>query len=195
MSQNLILTRFNPNGPCAGLILPTPLRSRKRQRGSIILASAGAAGLTGGEIVTLSGTSGSPNISTDKEDSPTNALAGWRFYATGRIMRVVSDTYTNFNLNTEWIDSYPTPSGDYWLRAANQAGDNPTSGSTLDTWLKLAGSGAPTYLYWEWVEDSDPPGSAQTAGTLKIEISSEVDGTPLLDTGYYRGQASQNGTA
>lgn len=172
--------------------------SKRKQRGSILIASAGAAaasGVGGDETVTLSGTSGSPNTSTDTEDTPTNALAGWRFYATGRIMRIVSDTYTNFNLNTEWIDSYPSPVGDYWLEATNFSGDNPNLGSALNTWHVLAGAGEATFRNFEWLENSDPLNEATTAGTLQVEISDESDGTPVLDTGFYRGTATQFGTA
>lgn len=145
----------------------------------------------GGEVITLSGTSGSPNVSSDLENSPTNALAGWRFQTNGTVYRVVSDTYTQFQDGTEWNDGQDSPAGDFWIRATLSSGDAPTSGPTLGSWHKVSGSGS-TNRTWEWEETFN--GDASTAGTLQIDISSESDGTPIEDTGYYRGNATVLGT-
>ena len=147
------------------------------------------------EVITLSGSSGSPNTSTDTEQSPTNALSGWRFYATGRVMRVVSDTYTNFNLNTEWSSFYPDVTKDYWLRATTDSGDAPNLGSALSTWHVLQGAGEATYRNFEWLEDSDPPTEATTSGTIKVEIATDSGGSNIVATGYYKGTSNQFGTA
>jgi len=164
--------------------------SKRKQRGSIILSAFGVQTGAASEVVTLSGTSGVPNVSFDKEESPTSALAGWRWNADGTIDRVASDVWTAFNSGTEWIDSNPTPAGNYWVQATLDSGDAPTSGPALTTFHALTST-----REWTWLESSDPPGSASTLGTLQIDISDESDGTPILDTGYYRGTASQNGTA
>lgn len=163
----------------------------RRQRGTIQMAAMGLVLGGSGETVSLSGTSGSPNDSIDKENTPTNALAGWRWQTDGDVERIVADVWTIFNSGTEWIDSGPV--NDYWIQATNDSGDSPTSGPTLATFHKVAGSGS-AQREWTWAETSDPPGFASTAGTLQIDISNESDGTPILDTGFYSGTASQNGT-
>ena len=149
----------------------------------------------GGEVVTLSGTSGSPNTSTDTEDTPINALAGWRFYANGDVRRVFASTYTLFNSGTEWNSS--TPGIDYWIRATLDSGNAPNTGasSTLNTWHQLVGGAAPTYLAWEWLESRDPIAEFTTAGTLQIDIATDSGGSNIVATGYYRGSATQVGTA
>lgn len=160
-----------------------------RQRGSIQVAGFGVTSVLGaGETVTLSGTSGSPNASVDKEDTPTNALAGWRWQSDGDVESIVADVWTEFQSGTEWVDT-STP-GNYWLQATLDAGDTPTTHPGLGSFLQLD-----IQRSYTWLEDSDPPGFASTAGTLQIDISSQSDGTPILDTGFYRGTASQNGTA
>lgn len=139
-------------------------------------------------VVSLSGTSGSPNVSTDQEQTPTDALAGWQFINDGAVKRIVSDVYVIFNSGVEWIDVYD---GNNWIRATLDAGDAPNFNSAaLNSWLQLTST-----RQWQWRENSDPPNEATTAGTLKIEISSSGSGSPILDTGYYRGVATQFGTA
>jgi len=136
--------------------------------------------------VSLSGTSGSPNLSTDIEDTPTNALAGWRFVNDGKVQRIVSDSWADFQAGVEWIDIYDANN---WIRATLSSGDSPSTGPSLNTWHQLD-----VLRQWEWIEGSDPGGQATTSGTIKVEISSSGSGTPILATGYYKGTATQFGT-
>lgn len=163
----------------------------KRRRDEIVIAT----GVYGGafvETVTLSGTSGTPNTSTDNETVPTDALAGWRFMTDGTVDRIVSDIWQQFQDGTEWIDSQDNPVGSYWIKATLDSGDTPNGGgsSLMDTWLSFG-----TQHQWTWLENSDPLNEATTAGTIQVDISNESDGTPILDTGFYRGTATQFGTA
>lgn len=162
----------------------------RKQRGTIQMAAFGV--VAQGETVSLSGTSGSPNLSQDKENTPTNALAGWRFNTDGNVERVVSDVWQTFRGSTEWINYGPV--GDYWLQATLNAGDAPNfSSAALNTWHVIHGTGQGQRTF-QWLEDSDPGSFASTDGTLLIEISNDSSGTPVLASGYYRGRASQNGT-
>ena len=162
--------------------------------GAMMMSQAAHAGAAVSETITLSGTSGAPNVSTDTEDTPTNAVAGWRFYANGDVRRVVNSTYTLFNSGTEW--SNVDPANNYWLRATLDSGNAPNSGTGgTGTWQVLAGPGESTLISYEWLEDSDPFAEANTAGTLKIEIATDSGGSNIVATGYYRGTATQFGTA
>lgn len=153
-----------------------------------------ASGLTGAcsETGTLSGTSGSPNTSSDFETSPVDALAGWRLMTDGTIDRVVNDVWSQFQDGTEYTDGQDSPACDWYVKATVDSGDAPSTG-TLNTWLKVAG-GSSFNRTWTWIEDSDPGTQASTSGTLKIEISNDASGSPVEATGYYKGTATQFGT-
>jgi hypothetical protein len=142
------------------------------------------------EVVTLSGTSGAPNLSTDVETVPTNALAGWRFRANGTVERIVSDVWTQFQDGVEWVDTQDTPTGPFWIKATVDSGDAPNVGNSVDLWFSLA-----ALVTWAWEENSDPLNEATTEGVIQVDISDESDGTPILDTGFYKGTATQFGTA
>ncbi|MEE8599348.1 MAG: hypothetical protein V3S69_07595 [Dehalococcoidales bacterium] len=137
------------------------------------------------ELVTLAGTSGSPIQATDSIPSPTNAQAGWRFNVDGTLERFrLNDgpPYDFRNQGVEWNNK--DPGIDYWIRALNDAGDNPTSGPALNTWLALAGAGEAA-REWLWLET----GTSTTAGTLQIDIATDSGGSTIVATGFYRGFA------
>ena len=148
------------------------------------LLAAFAAGASVPSRPTLSGSSGSPNGSTDLELSGT-AQAGWRTLTSGELQRIVADVWTDF------IDEYFSiggvsgpPTQDLWIRATLDADDAPTTG-TLNVWLKCAGatSSARTFT-WEY---SGVPDFLQ--GDLKFELATDSGGSNIVATGYYRGRA------
>lgn len=167
------------------LILPT----QYSQRGSILLSGFGVQlGSSSGPVYTLSGTTGTPNIASDAQTSPTNAQAGWTFRTDGTVDEEEgAANFTQFQDGVEWTDEQDTPTVDIWIRAQNDAGDNPTTGPSLNTWHVLQGSGEAD-RQWRWIEITD--GFASTSGTLQIDISTDSGGSTIVATGYYRGVAS-----
>jgi hypothetical protein len=134
------------------------------------------------DTITLSGTSGSPNVATDIEFSPTDALASWSFLSDGTVDKV---TGGQFQAGTEWNDAQPTPSATYYIRAQLDADDAPDTGPTLGSWHALS-----TTRTWEWIETRNTNGPTRTsAGTLQIDIATDSGGTNIVATGYYRGLA------
>ena len=131
--------------------------------------------------VILSGTGGLPNTDADFSAGGT-AIAGWRFYSTGDCGKYTGNAHNK----PEWFGqsgdtTHQAPDATYYIRATNHADSNPDSGPTLGDWHSLASS-----RIWYW---SAGPGFASSNGTLKIEISSDVSGSPIVATGYYRGEA------
>ncbi len=132
--------------------------------------------------VVLSGTTGSPNVDSDFDIHPSLARAGWRFYSTGDLQKESGAAWNQ----PEWYGSpgdttHETPDQTYYIRATLDADDAPDSGPALNTWHSLASN---RFWYWE-----AGPGFDLSQGTLKIEISSDASGTPIVATGYYRGSA------
>lgn len=153
-------------------------------------ATSAAAGVGDGPLVFLSGSSGTPNTSTDTSIAPNVAEAWWQFKTDGTVWRIVSSVGTQWNTGTEWEADQPTPGDDYWIRATLLAGgDAPTSGPSLGTWHKVAGSGSVTRK-WTWETDGST-GEDIRAGTLKIDIADDSGGTNILATGHYRCNVSQ----
>ncbi len=141
----------------------------------------------GGEKVTLSGTSGSPNLANcTRAQSFGSATAAWSFQTDGTVDYTLNCTTTQWQNNVEWIDSQPSPQGDYWIRATVDAGSTP-GGSAVGSWLKLTGSGAANRS-WDWTKTL--PGAGTVSGTLRIEIATDAAGSNIVATGYYRGVAT-----
>lgn len=132
------------------------------------------------QTITLSGTSGSPNTAIGFAVSPTDAESGWRFNSDGSVDRNEDGVYTQFAAGVEWNEA--TPVGNYYLRATNDSGDNPTSG-TLGTWQLMN-----VDIEYTWTET----GTAQTDGTIKVEIAADTSpiGSTILATGYYKGDST-----
>lgn len=136
-------------------------------------------------IVTLSGTSGSPNVSTDTETSGT-ATAGWRILTTGRLQRIVASSYAAFS--DEAFSKGGTAIStdqDLWIRATLDSGDTPDRG-TLGSWEKCCGSGSAVRT-WEW----DRATNGSTVGTVQFDIATDSGGTNIVATGYYQGDAER----
>lgn len=137
----------------------------------------------GGVNYTLQGTSGSPVVSSHATTSPADALAGWYFEDSTRDV----DKRNTSGLRTydhDWADDVPP---DLWIHADNHLGDDPNQGSSLNTWLKLSGTGS-AERFWEWSETTN--GFANLAGTIRVRLSTDSGGTTIVATGYYRGVAS-----
>ena len=146
-------------------------------RGAWIAATQG-----GATTVTLSGTSGSPNIDSDTFNGPYGAAtAGWTFTTTGTVVGV---TTGQFQDGIEWTSEQDSPVLDYWLRATVDSGDTPSG--TIGSWSKVAGSGSTNQTY-NWTRSGTV---GTTAGTVKIEIATDSGGSNIVGTGYYRGEAT-----
>lgn len=151
--------------------------------------------------VSLSGTSGSPNISfgqrgTDDATQTVTASAGWIFGTnnvpglteTGSITRSFTTGIFNptsfvfFNRAKEWINDKDFLN-DYWIRATLNSGSAPTSGSSLNTWHALVNGGSQPS--WTWACTSKI--MCSISGSLQIEIARDDIGSPgtVLATGYY----------
>ena len=134
--------------------------------------------------VTLSGTSGSPNLDSDSFSGPFGAaVAGWVFGTDGTVTGI---NVGSFNPGVEWT-SEGSP-GDYWIRATLDAGTNPTSG-TMGSWLKVSGSGSSSRTW----QNTRSGSNGTTTSTLKIEISTDSGGSTIVGTGYYKLDATVTG--
>lgn len=130
------------------------------------------------ETVTLSGTTGAPNVSTVSKVSPTDANAGFIFNSDGTIDTYNFSGLVQFAAGVQWIDQ--TPSGSYWIRATANAGNGADTG-TYNTWLALT-----TNRSWLWTIT----GIGTTGGSVKIEIATDAAGATIVATGYYGGSAT-----
>jgi len=145
----------------------------------------GYAGSSPTESVTLDGTTASPeNLFDGTGIVPFEA--GWRFKADGNVYEWSHPN--NLNGNSETLYSTTTwnnitPSQTYYIKASNYSGTvnlNVAQSSTLNTWIALNQTrefvvydnrGANTYSDENCV--------------MKIEISANSSGSPVLATGYY----------
>ena len=90
------------------------------------------------EVITLTGSSGSPNTSTDVETEPVEAISGWRTQTDGTLQRIVSNNWTDFG-GGQWNST--TPAVGYWIRATVDA--NSTPAGNIGTWDKCGGTSYP----------------------------------------------------
>ena len=130
------------------------------------------------EVITLSGSSGSPRLAAHIVTDPGAASAGWRFNSDGTVDRNQGG-YSQFEAGVEWANTAPNASTDYWIRATLDSGSNPSSG-TMNTWLQLSSNRT-----WEWARGS----VGVLTGVLQIEIASDSGGSNIVATGYYSGNA------
>ena len=84
--------------PSRNLYLPERFKSKKRQRGSIIIATQGASSIIGdpGLTVTLSG-----EIHNDPGES--GIEVGIRFNSDGTVDSLLDTTYTQIDTTTDWL--------------------------------------------------------------------------------------------
>ena len=135
------------------------------------------------ETVTLSGSTGTPNTSTDFAISTNNAEVRWYFNSDGTIDRLKLQLPDSFDLfpGVQWCNQ--TPVGSYWLRFTHNAGDVNNVGNTSGSWLIMT-----TALSQGWNESTN--GFAETAGSSKVEIATDSGGSNIVATGYYGGTAT-----
>lgn len=134
------------------------------------------------EVITLSGTTGSPNTSTDFAISTANASVYWAFNADGTVDRIKtqgSDVFEIFS-PAQWCNV--TPAGSYWIRFTHNAGDVANMGNSSGTWFAMSGANGQG-----WQETFD--GFATHAGSSKVEIATDAAGSNIVATGYYGGTA------
>ena len=163
-------------------------------RGTYFTGSAvGYAGSSPTEAVTLDGTPASPVINGDLKGIQWLEL-GWRFKADGNVYKWnhpnnVGGSGETLYSTTTWNNI--APSQTYYIRASNFSGSvniNVVNSSTLDTWIAL--NTTRTFM----VYDSRTTSSIGTEdNVMKVEISANSSGSPILATGYYKVEYS--GTA
>lgn len=145
----------------------------------LFMSMGEAAGIT----PTLSGTSVSPNLYEDVGVN-TTAISRFELRSDGEFWNerlVLSDA----QIGTEWADGGTPSEGTFWARATLDAGDAPNGASTgLGTWENI--TTASPVVGWSFQQTSE----GVRDGTIKIEISSDSSGTPIVATGYYRGTAT-----
>jgi hypothetical protein len=124
----------------------------------------------------LSGTTGSPNTVTTS-DTAAN-WSGWRFSAAGNVFKNETGSFTAFNFGTEYANTTPPAT---WIRITANAGDNPSTGISLGVWLEIN-------VDRDFIWNRSTLGN--TAGSVKVEISSDSGGSTILATGYYGGDAT-----
>jgi hypothetical protein len=163
-------------------------------RGTYFTGSAvGYAGSSPTEAVTLDGTTGSPV--TNNDNVGTGAFeAGWRFKTDGNVYKWQSPFNTNGSgetlySTTTWNNI--TPSQTYYIKASNFSGSvnlSVANSDTLNTWIAL--NTTREFV----VYDSRAKNSIGTEdNVMKVEISANSSGSPVLATGYYK--VVYNGTA
>lgn len=155
--------------PRKKLILP----SRYKQRGSIILATGGAAAISTWKV-TLSGETSS--------SSGTGAQRiGIRFNADGTTDRLTgSATYTQINSASDWIDQFVgAVAGDFYVRCSviNSGDAWSTQPAAVGTWVNLA-----TAKEW-YLEDASADPFTILANNADFQIRYKT-GSPE-DTGVY----------
>ena len=132
---------------------------------------------TPADVVTLSGTTGSPTLGVAIAISPADADMYWAVHSNGRLGRY-GPTGEIYLGGGEWCNNIP-PTESYWVRATVYAGTTPSSG-TIGSWEALTST-----RQWHW----DRISVGTTSGTLKIEIATDSGGSTIVATGYYEGQA------
>lgn len=121
--------------------------------------------------VTLSGTTGSPNMIIKTEQEP-DATATWRFETDGTVLK----DGVQFQSGIQWHADQPSPPEGYYIRAQANAGHEPSGGAGLNFWLSLDS----VDRQWIW---SAPV--ANILGSIKVDIATDAAGANIVQTGYY----------
>ena len=144
------------------------------------------ASFVGGAIsVNLSGSSGSPNVSTTLKEQPATVNAGWKFLTDGTMQRYITDgqSYSSWSPDPmEW--AFPARAGignRYWIKATSNVADDPNSGNSVGTWHALTSD-----VEFVWQRSA----LGTKSGSVKIEIATDSGGSNIVATGYYGGSAT-----
>ena len=154
------------------------------------------------EVISLSGTSGSPASAGALFPPPTfvgNVSGGRRAYRLTHTIRFTSagniDTYNEDDgvrslSTTQWNNI--TPSKTYYIRVTDHDTGSPTrralsfqnnGGPALNTWHALTSSRA--FGAYEYYEIPGTPIYGGRSVAMKVEISDQSNGSNILATGYY----------
>lgn len=127
----------------------------------------------------LSGSTGSPNVTTSTES--TANYAGWIIAPTGDVLQNENGTQIPFRNNIEW--AFPAVDiGNYWVRWTANAGDEPNlSTPTEGVWTETTSN--VQFLWWQTINGS-------RNGSIKIDIATDSGGLDIIATGYYGGLAT-----
>lgn len=136
--------------------------------------------------VNASGTSGSPNISTDlrtTDPSGFTASAGWYFRSDGSVDEYDDGSIIEFNPSPdEWYVPNGAPGATYYIRFTLDAGtaaNNITP--AVGTWGALSSD---RYIYYSATVGA--LGTLVDNGTYQVDIATDSGGTNIIATGYYR---------
>ena len=155
--------------------------------------AVGYAGSSPTEAVTLGGTTSSP-VNNFDATGIVPFEAGWRFKADGNVYKwqhpnnAGGDGETLYS-TTNWNNI--TPSQTYYIKASNYSGSvnlNVANSDTLNTWIALTGT-----REFNVYDTRQSNSYADENCVMKIEISANSSGSPVLATGYYK--VSYVGTA
>lgn len=161
----------------------------------VIPVTSGSAAFTGQsvdlidtsvDIVSLSGTLGSPNVYFSLCQYPRGSTKRYlRANTNGKLEEagtLITGSLSAYNqIGSEWVSPLTTYSGSYWIRATKISGDNLTSG-TLNSWLDLTSSHE-----WELTAFKSQAlgGIDYKEILLKLEIATDSGGSTIVATGYY----------
>ena len=148
-------------------------------------SAVGYAGSSPTESITLDGSAAAPGVIFDGTGlEPFEA--GWRFKADGNVYEwshpnnLGGNGETLYNTTT-WNNG--TPSQTYYIKASNYSGTvnlNVAQSDTLNTWIALN-----TTREFVVYDNRDKLTYADENNVMKIEISANSSGSPVLATGYY----------
>lgn len=138
--------------------------------------------LAGGqEIITLSGTSGTPNNVLDLVGDPGTATAEWEFQSDGEVWQLRNNAAdSQFQTGIEWSNKQPSP-GTHYIEFTFNAGDaHNTGGLSTGTCYALS-----VNRKVGWTISS----VGSWAGSVKVDIATDSGCTNIVATGYYGGDA------
>ena len=147
-----------------------------------VRAAASGYGSTGGspsETISLSGTSGTPNLADHETVVPNDCSCGWRFKTDGTIQILKNGTESGqFQAGVEWCNV--TPGSTYYVRATVSSGSIDAGISdAVNSWLALTSNRS-----WSASAAGSSPGGS--FALLKIEIATDSGGSNIVATGYYQ---------
>lgn len=140
------------------------------------------------EVITLSGTSGSPRTDTDDDVNPFNAYMEWEFNTDGTLDKNRGSYGTQqFQAGIEWTSYQPgnrpdTPGSGYYIRFTANAGDNPVVNGGADNLGDILIMTSNNTIRWSQT------GTGVREGSVKVEIGDSTMST-IHATGYYGGRA------
>lgn len=138
--------------------------------------------------ITLSGSSGTPNVAAASSEGGT-ATAGWRWVMDGTMDRKHGSApptvnWTNWVASPdEWVNPNRTPDEAYYIKFTYDSGSTATTIShTAGTYAEID-SGTRYFTL-------DRSTSGSHSSTYRVDISTTTNDTGIVATGYYRNTAS-----